>query len=83
MDMVIIIPIIIGLIEVLKNLGMSIKYSPLLSVVLGLIFSFLCNTDIEISNIIIQGLICGLSACGLYSGSKTLIERTKNNDTNS
>lgn len=68
----VIIPIIIGIVEVVKRAGLPIKFSPLVSLALGLFFGFVFLDTFPESLII--GLIIGLSATGLYSGSKNLSE---------
>ena len=64
----VIIPIIIGIVEVVKRAGLPVKFSPLVSVALGVIFGILYVQPL-LDGIII-GLMVGLSATGLYSGSK-------------
>lgn len=73
MDSAVIIAIITGLIEVFKKLGLNTKFAPVISVILGLFFVFYMANYTAIADIAINGLIIGLSACGLYSGAKTLI----------
>ena len=64
----VIIPIIIGIVEVVKRAGLPVKFSPLVSVTLGVIFGILYVQPL-LDGIVI-GLMVGLSATGLYSGSK-------------
>lgn len=78
MNSAIIIAIITGLIEIFKKLGLNTKFAPVISVILGLFFAFLCGEYTVIADIVINGLIIGLSACGLYSGAKTLIGGNSN-----
>lgn len=66
----VVIPIILGIVEVFKRVGFPVKYSPLLSLALGLIFGVF-YLDVLKEGIIV-GLIIGLSATGLYSGSKNI-----------
>ena len=73
MDSAVIIAIITGLIEVFKKLGLNTKFAPVISVILGLFFTFYVANYTINADIVINGLIIGLSACGLYSGAKTLI----------
>ena len=68
----IIIPIILGVVEVVKRAGFPVKYSPLISLVLGLIFGVIFIDTLKEG--IIVGLMAGLSATGLYSGSKNIRE---------
>jgi len=74
-----IIAIIIGLVEVFKKVGLNKKFAPILSVILGLVTSFLVIyfADTPVLNAIIGGIIIGLSATGLYSGVKNTTEGLK------
>jgi len=74
-----IIAIIIGLVEVFKKVGLNKKFAPILSVILGLVASFLVIyfVDTPVLNAIIGGIIIGLSATGLYSGVKNTTEGLK------
>jgi hypothetical protein len=67
----VIIPIIIGIVEVVKMAGLPIKYSPLVSLALGLFFGIFYVESFREGLII--GLMVGLSATGLYSGSKNVL----------
>lgn len=65
------VPVILGVVQVVKNVGMSSKYAPLVAIALGIVISGYLNV-FDATNII-QGIILGLSASGLWSGAKTLI----------
>lgn len=69
-----IVPIIIGLVQLCKISGLKPKYAPFVAVLLGIIFA-LIYFDISFKDRILLGLIFGLSASGLYSGSKNLTEK--------
>ncbi|MFD1444341.1 hypothetical protein [Thermoactinomyces vulgaris] len=70
------IPIILGVCEVLKQLGLPNRWAPLASLALGVVAGvfFLPGNILEG---VLQGLVLGLSASGLYSGPKNLIKRGK------
>lgn len=70
-----IVPILIGVLEVFKRLGVPVKYVPMIAVMIGL----LLGLTIEGLNIegALKGLAYGLSACGLYSGTKATLENTE------
>jgi L-cystine uptake protein TcyP (sodium:dicarboxylate symporter family) len=72
----VIIPIVIGIVEVLKRAGLPNKYSPLVSLVLGLFFGLFFIESFKEG--LIVGMMVGLSATGLYSGSKNLMQINKN-----
>ena len=62
------VPIIIGLVEVAKRAGLTDRYAPALAVVLGLAGGFAIKSDpVEA---VFFGVATGLSSCGLYSGVK-------------
>ncbi|GIN85221.1 hypothetical protein J6TS2_16070 [Heyndrickxia sporothermodurans] len=71
-----IIPLIAGIVELFKRAGLPNKYSPFVAVALGLLFGFFYIAD-NVKEAIIVGLMLGLSASGLYSGSKNI---TKSSD---
>lgn len=62
------VPIVIGVVSVFKGVGLPSKWAPIISLVLGLGVSFLVGGPLL--TVILAGLIVGLSASGLYSGSK-------------
>lgn len=66
------VPIIIGLVEVAKrSLNLPARLAPLLSLALGLAAGFLLHSATP-QRAVIEGLILGLEAAGLYSGGKAL-----------
>lgn len=67
-----IIPVLVGVLEVFKKIGLPVKYVPLVSLLLGVIGS-LSVSGLGVEQVI-QGFVFGLSACGLYSGTKTTLE---------
>lgn len=73
----IIIPLIIGLNEILKMLGVDSKYIPVFSVLMGLAFGIFLLFPGELGDGIVNGLYLGLSSVGLYSGAKNISEAVK------
>lgn len=71
MEMAAFIAIVVGLSQITKNIGLANKYIPLLNLLFGVVLgiSFLTG-DIKAN--VLQGLIIGLSASGLYDQSKLL-----------
>lgn len=67
------IPIIIGLVQVVKGLGLNQKYAPLASIILGAIIGGIQFMNEPVKGIIL-GITYGLSAVGLYSSSKNTAE---------
>lgn len=71
------IPLLIGILEVIKKLGVNKKYMPLLSLLLGIGTGMVLFNDGDLRAGIIKGIYIGLSAVGLYSGGKNTIEAIK------
>lgn len=67
------IPVVIGVTEVVKRMGLAKKFVPLASLLLGVLGSWLLGG--EWTEIILAGVIVGLSASGLYSGTKTTVSK--------
>lgn len=73
-DIALIIAVVLALTELIKQLGLSKKYLPVASLVLGLLAGiFYVNGSLQEQ--IMYGLIIGLSASGLFDQSKII---TKN-----
>lgn len=74
----VIIPVIIAVTEVLKGLGLPRKFAALASVILGIIAGVFYLDHPELKMRIFMGLVYGLSASGLYSGTKNTIQEMRN-----
>lgn len=76
------IPLINGLVEVAKRAGLTNRYVPLLAVGLGLVAGIgLRSPEESIAIAVMEGLVIGLSAVGLYSGTRNVLGK-KSNGTN-
>lgn len=73
------LPVIIGLVELLKKLGLPEKFSALASLILGVACGFIYVAPGDPAQAVLTGVVLGLSACGLYSGTKNTIEGVKKN----
>lgn len=71
-DLTIIVPIIVGLIEVFKRIGLSTRFAPLMSLVLGVAL-FTGAQGFSFESVVI-GLVAGLTSCGLYSTGKSIVQ---------
>lgn len=70
--------IIIGIAEVVKRMGLESKWIPLVDLGLGLIAGIgIYTAHLGYAPIegIVLGIALGLSACGLFSGVKNVIEK--------
>lgn len=56
------IPILVAMVQVFKEAGLPPRYCPLFSVLLGVGLSFVIQIPV------IEGLLAGVTAVGLYSG---------------
>lgn len=72
---VLLIAVIVGMVELLKQLNFPHKLLPVASLLLGVVggVAYLHPGDIKAG--ILMGIIMGLSASGLYSGGKTMVEK--------
>ena len=67
-----IVPVILGLVQVVKSVGLPSKFAPLASLVIGVGLVALTGASWQAD--IVQGIIAGLAASGLWSGSKSTFE---------
>jgi uncharacterized membrane protein (DUF441 family) len=84
LSMVAVVPIIVAVTQAIKMItpGETLhKWSPLISIGLGILFAFFAAPDLmDNSQKIMSGVVYGLSASGLYSGVKSTAHATKNNN---
>lgn len=67
----VLVPVVIGVVEVIKQAGnVSSRYAPLLSLVLGCLGVYLASGFALTGALVLEGIVVGLSAAGLYSGAK-------------
>jgi len=69
-----IVPLIIGLSEVIKRIGFNQKFIPVVNLILGLAAGIIFTSPDNIKVGIIQGIFIGLSASGLYSSTKNVVQ---------
>lgn len=67
-----IVPIVVGLVQVAKGVGIPSKYAPVVSIVFGI--GLVALTGVAWQAFVVQGIIAGLAASGLYSGGKTALK---------
>lgn len=72
---VLLIAVIVGLVELLKALHLPHKLLPVASLFFGLIGGVFYLFPHDLKAGILMGIIMGLSASGLYSGTKNTIEK--------
>jgi len=69
---ILVVPIILGLVECFKQIGLPTRLAPVASLILGVALMFL--TTMTWQAIVVQGIIAGLMASGLWSGGKAIIK---------
>jgi hypothetical protein len=69
----IMLPVIIGLVEVVKRVGLSSKWSPIAAILISIGFGLL-GTYVSTFDLIVEGIITGLTAVGLYSGARATLK---------
>ncbi|PIC97873.1 MULTISPECIES: hypothetical protein [unclassified Sporosarcina] len=72
---IVLIPVIIGLTEILKMYGLPKKLIPIFSLLLGIGGGIFYLFPHDWKSGILGGIIMGLSASGLYSSGKTIVRK--------
>lgn len=74
-EFTILVAVLAGIVSVAKKAGLASRYAPSLSLLLGVVLSFLANTNaMPLNEIIMTGLVIGLTASGAYSGVKATVK---------
>lgn len=66
-----IIPVVVGMTEIFKQFVDDSRFYPVFSIVIAAI-TMVSVAGFSVENLI-QGILFGLSACGLYSGTKATV----------
>lgn len=69
-----IIPFIVGVVELLKEIGLPSKFAAIVSAVIGIIIGIVYLSPDDIKRGVLVGLALGLAASGLYSGTKSTVD---------
>lgn len=72
-----IIPLIVGIVELAKKLGLPDKFAAVLSAILGVVIGLVYVAPDDPAKAVLVGLSMGLAASGLYSGVKNTGEGMK------
>ncbi len=73
------VPIIMGLIELLKRVGIPKRLTPLFAVLIGILSGLYYISPDDPKKAVMLGIVLGLSSIGLYSGTKNTYEGFKEN----
>ena len=68
------VPIIMILTSLAKNVITDSRWSPLVALVLSLLASFFLVPVETVAFTVLQGILMSLSASGLYSGTKAVVK---------
>ena len=69
---VLVVPVIVGLVEVAKGTGLSARWAAPMALALGLALSLIAADDgMTMAGAVMRGLALGLSASGLYAAVNT------------
>ena len=71
----IVIPILISASELLKGLGLPKKLAALATVIMGILVGVFYLEPVDWRTGIFKGIVYGLTASGLYSGTKNTVEQ--------
>ena len=80
-----VVPIIIAVVQAIKMISPRIdnRFAPIMSIGIGIVVAFLLkNGTATMTNIILEGVLYGLSASGLYSGISTMKANTNQTPSN-
>ncbi len=72
-----IIPLIVGIVELLKQLGLPQKFAGLAATILGVVIGIVYVAPSDVLQGLLIGLSLGLGAAGLYSTTKNTVEGVK------
>lgn len=64
------VPIVLAVTQIIKSFLIDTRFVPVISIVLGIVFSLAVPSS-TLFYTIIQGVLVGLSASGLFSATKT------------
>ena len=67
------VPVVLGVVQAVKMTGMDSRWSPLLSIGLGVLAAMFIIGPVD-GNMAIQGIVVGLASAGLWSGSKATFQ---------
>lgn len=68
------VPVVTGMVQLLKMSGLPKKYTPITSLILGILSGYYYLAPDDPPKAIFMGIVVGLSAVGLYSGAKNTMQ---------
>lgn len=73
----VVVPIIMSIVELAKGLGLPKKFSAIIAVIIGALIGVFFVEPQSIKIGIFKGIVYGLTASGLYSGTKNTFQQVK------
>ena len=73
----VVIPIIMAIVELIKGLGLPRKFSAIAAVITGALIGIFFIEPQSIRLGLFKGILYGLTASGLYSGTKNTFEQVR------
>ena len=74
---VVLIPLILGIVELFKRAGVNKKVLPFIALGIGIVVvGVVYVTEFDLKQGILVGAMLGLSASGLYSSTKNTVEKS-------
>ncbi len=70
---IMLVPVIVGGIEVLKHMGLPKRFCPLAAVLVGTLIGAVYLSEGDLKKGILKGIYMGLTAVGMYSGTRNVI----------
>lgn len=67
----VLVPVVLGIVQAIKLAGLPTRWAPLTSIGVGVLGAFLIGGLTFGGSVILQGIIAGLSAAGLWSGASS------------
>ena len=72
---IVLVPVVMGIVEAVKRVGLSERWAPVAAIILGVFLRLMVGvtliTDVlQVPQMIVIGIVIGLTASGLYSGGK-------------
>ena len=73
-DVTVVIAVIVGLSELVKRIGVNPKFIPIVNIIIGILAGIVYTNPGDFKAGIFTGIVMGLSASGLYSGTKNMVQ---------
>ncbi|TKD71031.1 hypothetical protein [Pseudalkalibacillus hwajinpoensis] len=79
-DGIALLPVIIGVVQLFKIMGFPTRFLPVLSIVIGIVLSYIYVDPEDFKKAFLIGLWLGLSATGMHSGFKNTMIGVSNKE---